>query len=158
MRVRFVAARANLIALSTASAPELVKKTRSIPGCARADQLLGQDAGQEGAVHLHEVREIGVEGVVQRLDDGRMAPTEGEDPEPGQKVEVTVPCVVDEIAALALDVEAVELESAEHPGQLGVDVLGVEGEVLALALVQHLLQIKGHAVGSEVALRAVATG
>ena len=85
---------------------------------------------------------------MQRPDDGGVAPAEGEHAEPGQEVEVAVALVVDEVAALALDVEAVELDRAEHPGQLGVDVLRVEGEVLARALVQHLLQIKGHAVGS----------
>ena len=108
-------------------------------------ELLGQDAGQERAVHLHEVREVGVEGVVQRLHDRRMPRPEGEDAEPGQEVEVPVPFVVDEVATLTLVVEAVELEGAQHPGQLGIDVLGVESEVLALAFVQHLIQIKGHA-------------
>jgi hypothetical protein len=77
-----------------------------------------------------------------------MAPPEGEHTEPGQKVQVAVPFVVDEVAALALDLEAVELDLSQHPGQLRVDVLRVEGEILARALVQHLLQIKGHAMGS----------
>ena len=117
-------------------------------GVRAGHQLLGQDAREERTVHLHEVREVGVEGVVQRLDDGRVPPAEGEDAEAGQKVQVSVPFVVDEVTTLALDVEAVELQGSQHPGQLRVHVLGVEGEVLALTLVQHLLQIKRHAVGS----------
>ena len=111
-------------------------------------QLLGQDAREQGAVHLHEVGQVGVEGVVERTNDRWMAPSEGEHPEAGQEVEVAIPLVVDEVAALALLVEPVELDLAEDPGELGVDVLRVEGEVLTLALVQHLLQIKGHAEGS----------
>ena len=95
---------------------------------------------------------------MQRPHDGWMAPPEREDAEPGQEVEVPVPLVVDEVAALALHVEAVELDLAEHPGQLGIDVLRVESEVLTLALVQHLLQIKGHAVAPGVRSPAVATG
>ena len=54
------------------------------------DQLFGQDAGQEGAVHLHEVGQVGVERVVERLHDGRMAPAEGEDAEAGEEVEVPI--------------------------------------------------------------------
>ena len=137
-----------LIALSTASAPELVKKTRSIPGCARATSCSARTPGRREQSICTRFGEVGVEGVVQRLHDGRMPPAQGEDPETGQKIEVSVPFVVDEVATLALDVEAVELEGAEHPRQLGIDVPGVESEVLALAFVQHLLEIKRHAVGS----------
>jgi hypothetical protein len=154
MRVRLVAARANLIALSTASAPELVKKAARLPGAPGRRAARPGPAREEGAVHLHEVREVGVESGVERLHDGGMPPAQGEDPQPGQEIEVSVPFVVDEMATLAPDVEAVELENAEHPGQLGIDVLGVEGEVLALAFVQHLLEIKTACSGFQaVALR-----
>ena len=117
--MRFVAARANLIALSTASAPELVKNTRSMPGCDRATSSSARTPGSRAAVHLHEVGQVGVEGVVQRPNDGRMAPPEGEDAEAGQEVEVPVPLVVDEVAALPLLVEAVELDRARGPGAAG---------------------------------------
>ena len=121
------------------------------------DQLLGQDAREEGAVHLDEVGQIGVEGVVQRPNDCWMAPSQREHTEAGQEVQIPVSLVVNEVAALPLLVEPVELDLAEDPGKLGVDVLRVEGEVLTPALVQHLLQIKGHAVAPGVA-PAVATG
>ena len=130
MRVRFVAARANLMARLDGLGAGVGEEDPLDPGVRPGHELLGQDAGQQGAVHLHEVGQVGVEGVVQGLDDGRVAAAEGEHAEPGQEVEVAVALVVDEIAALALDVEAVELERAEHPGHLGVDVLGMEGEVL----------------------------
>ena len=121
-----MAARANLIALSMASAPELVKKTRSMPGVGPLDQLLGQEPGQERAVHLHEVGQVGVERVVERLDDAGWPRPEGEDPEAGEEVEVALPFVVDEVAALAPLEEAVELDGAEDTRQLRVDVLRVE--------------------------------
>ena len=117
-------------------------------GMGPLDQLLGQDAGQERTVHLHEVGQVGVERVVQRLDDGRVAPAQGEHPEAGEEVEVPLPLVVDEVAALALLEEAAELDGAEDPRQLRVDVLRMEAEILALAILQHLLQFKGHAAGS----------
>ncbi len=78
-----------------------------------------------------------------------MTPAEGEDAEPGEEVEVALPLVVDEVAALALLEEAVELDGAEDTRQLRVDVLRMEAEVLALPILQHLLQFKGHAVGSD---------
>ena len=108
-------------------------------------QFLGQHAGKEGAVHLHQVRQVGVERIVQRLHDGGMAAAEGEHPEARQEVQVALPLFVDEVAALPPHVEPVELNGAEHPAELRVDVLGMEGEILALVLVQHLVQVKGHA-------------
>ena len=66
--------------------------------------------------------------------DGRVGPAEGVDAEAGQKVEVALALVVVEVAALAPHVEAVEPEGLEDPDQLGVHVLGVEREVLAVAV------------------------
>ena len=83
------------------------------------DQLLGQDAREEGAVHLHEVGQVGIERVVQRTNDCWMAPSEGEHPEAGEEVQVPVPLVVDEVAAFALLVEAIELDLAEDPWGAG---------------------------------------
>src|ERR1700733_14530232 len=85
---------------------------------------------------------------MQRLNDCWMAPPEREHAEAGQEVEIPVPLVVDEVAALPLHVEPIELDLTENPGELGVDVLRVEREVLSSPLFQHLLQIKGHAAGS----------
>src|ERR1700733_5693894 len=85
---------------------------------------------------------------MQRLNDCWMAPPEREHAEAGQEVQIPVPLVVNEVAALPLHVETIELDLTENPRELRVDVPRVEGEVLAPALVQHLLQIKGHAVGS----------
>ena len=127
MRVRFVATRANLIALSTASAPELVKTTRSIPGCERATSCSARTPGRSEQSICTRFGQVGVEGVVQRQDDGRVPPAEGEDAEAGQKVQVSVPFVVDEVTTLALDVEAIELQGSQHPGQLGVHVLACGG-------------------------------
>ena len=61
--------RANLMAASTASAPELQKNTRSMLGGLRADELFGQQSRQEGAVHLDHVGQVGVDRLVQGVFD-----------------------------------------------------------------------------------------
>src|ERR1700722_12344390 len=87
---------------------------------------------------------------MERVDDPAVPAPEREHPETREEVEISVAFVVDEIAALALLVEASEFESAQHPWQLGVDVLGMQTEVLTTALGQQLRQIKWHACSSTV--------
>jgi hypothetical protein len=93
---------------------------RCSSGC--GDQLLGEQAGQERAVHLHHVGQVGVECLVQGVLDHRVAAAEGEDAESAQHVEVALPVVVVEVAALAALVEAIEAERLDDLGELGVEV------------------------------------
>ena len=141
---RLVDCRANLIAASMDSAPELQKKTRLDARVRPGDELLGQQARQQGAVHLDHVRQVEVERLVQRGLDRRVAAAEGVDAESGQEVEVALPGVVVEVAALAADVVTVEAERPERPGELGVHVPLVQGEVLPGPVRERPGNIEGH--------------
>ncbi len=86
-------------------------------------QSLAQQAGQQGAVQLGQVREVGVEGLAEGVLHHRVAPPQGEHPESGQEVEGAAALVVDQVGTLAPDVGAVEPEGGEDLGQLGIEVL-----------------------------------
>ena len=107
---------------------------------AARDQLLGQQSRQQRAVHLHHAGQVGVEGLVQRVLDHRVRATQGEDAEAAQHVEVAIAVVVEEVAALAALVETVETERRDDLGELRVEVLGVQGEVVAVSLFHQLLR------------------
>jgi hypothetical protein len=70
---------------------------------------------------------------VQGFFHDRVAAPEGVDPESGQKVEVPLPITVVEVTAFAPYVKAVEAEGLQHLYELGVEILTVQAEVLALA-------------------------
>ena len=83
---------------------------------------------------------------MQSPNDRWVAPAKCEDAETGKEIEVPLALVVNQVTALAVLIEAVELDLTEYSRQLWVDVLRVQGEVLTLSFVQNLLQVKGHAV------------
>ena len=111
-----------------------MKNTRSIPGGRPLHQGLGQQAGQEGAVQLDQVGQVGVDGLVEGVLDHRMAPAEREDPEAREEVEVPVALVVDQVGALGAHVLAVESQGLEDLDQLGIHELGMQVETLALVV------------------------
>ena len=111
---------------------------------ATLQHLAREHSGQERRVHLDEVRQVGVDRLVERLLQRRVAPAEGEHPEPGEEVEIAATFVVVEVGALGARVEAVEADRTENPHELGVDVPAVELEVLSLVACQHLIQIETH--------------
>jgi hypothetical protein len=88
-------------------------------------QLFRQQAGEEGAVHLHHVREVEIDGLVEGGLQRRMAASEGIDPEAGEEVQVPISLGIEEVGPLTPDIEAVEPDRLEHAGQLEVQVLVV---------------------------------
>ena len=124
------------------------------PGVAKKDpvdvarappyELLGQEPGQQGAVHLDHVREVKVDRLVQCRLEGGVAATEGVDAETGQEVEVPVTFGVEEVATFSAHVETVEAYGFERPDQLRVQVLVVESEVLTMTRTQQLGHIERH--------------
>ena len=58
---RFVKARANFSAPSTASVPELQRKQASREGPSFLTRASGEEAGEDGAVHLNHVREVEIQ-------------------------------------------------------------------------------------------------
>ena len=90
---------------------------------------------------------------MQSPNDRWVAPAKCEDAETGKEIEIPLALVVNQVTALAVLIEAVELDLTEYSRQLRVDVLRVKGEVLTLAFVQNLLQVKGHAEGLQGSVR-----
>jgi hypothetical protein len=74
------------------------------------DELLGQESGQQRAVHLHHVRQVRVDCLMQGVFDGGVAASEREDPESAQEVKVALARLVVEVAAFGAHVEPVHTE------------------------------------------------
>ena len=85
-------------------------------GMGPGHQRFGQEAGQEGAVHLDQVGQVGVDGVVESLLDPGVVPAQGEDSEAGEEVEIAPALGVEEVATFAADVEPVEAQMSSGPG------------------------------------------
>src|SRR5664279_4698752 len=66
-------------------------------GVGPVDQLLGQQTGEQSAVQLDQVGEVGLDGLSESVLDHRMAAAEGEHTESGEEVEVPVALVVDQV-------------------------------------------------------------
>jgi hypothetical protein len=131
MRDLPVARRANLMAVSTPSAPggAEIHLVEVVAGAGL--QLLRHHAAQERRLHLHQARHIGRHHIGQRLlHDGMVAP-DAEHPVARQHVEVFPPRLVPQIGALPAHVTAVEADDAQRPGKARVDMRLVERMTLA---------------------------
>jgi hypothetical protein len=73
-----------------------------------------------------------------------MGTPEGKDTEAGKKVEVSLAVPIPEVAALSFDIETVEVERLQHLYELGIEVLAVETEILALAGFDQRAELEGH--------------
>ena len=93
-RGRPVAARANFIAESTASAPALAKNTASRPRRQPLGQRLGEHPGQHRVVDLDPVDQFGVERRLEHLADVGVVVAEAGEPLAGVEVEVRAPRAV----------------------------------------------------------------
>src|SRR5665213_4550082 len=78
------------------------------PGMAASQKLLREYARKQGCIHLHQVRQVAVDRVVERLLDHRVRPSDAKDANTRENVQVTATLVVEEIGAFASLVEAVE--------------------------------------------------
>ncbi len=106
-----------------------VREEASVPVVGHAgDERFGEQPRERWAVHLHEVRQVGVHRILERLLDHGMAPAEGEHAEPGEEVEVRVAGAVEEIRALGPGPLAVEAGRAQHTRHLRVEVPLVQRE------------------------------
>ena len=117
-----VAARANFIALSTASAPVLAKNAASSPAGRRAAKRLREHAGEHRVVQLHAVDQVRVERRVQHGADVGVAVAEAGEALAAVHVEVRAPILVVEVGAAGRAVRLVEAEDAKHLDQRWVQV------------------------------------
>ncbi len=109
---------------------------------AARQELLGEQARQQRAVHLHHVGQIEVEGLVQRRLERRMAAPEGVNPEAGKQIQVTIALGVEQVATFAADIEAIEADRLQHARQLMVQVLFVQRVVLTVPCREHRSEIE----------------
>ncbi len=107
-------------------------------------QLLRQDAGQQRDVELHQPRQLCVQHLAQGRGHRGVVASQGEDAEAAQQVEVAAARHVVEVRALAAREVDVVAQSLQHAHQLRVQVLLVQGVLLALALGQDRGKIEGH--------------
>ena len=82
---------------------------------------------------------------MERRFERRMAPTQGIDAETGEKVEVPLTLGIEEIGALAPDVEAIEADRLEYPRKLVIQMLLMERVVLSVSGTEQLANIERHA-------------
>ena len=106
----------------------------SRPGGIFAASRSARSPGEHRDVHLHEVREPGVEHVVQRLDHLRVVAPDREHAPAGEQVEVALALCVEEVLAARLGIGDIEADRLEHPDDLAVQVLLVEGVLLLQTL------------------------
>ena len=117
-------------------------------------QRLGEQSGQQRRVELNQVRKVHVERLVQSLFYDRMPASEREDTETRQEVEIALSIPVVQVRAFSPHVEAIETEGLQHLHELGIEILTVEAEILALAGFDQRAELEGHRLfSSAVAFR-----
>ena len=95
-------------------------------------ELFSEQSRQERAVHLDHVRQVQFDSLMERSLEGRMAAAERIDAESREEVEIPVPFGVEQVRPLATDVEPIEPDRLEDPGELVVQVLVVQRVALAV--------------------------
>ena len=112
------------------------------------DDRLGEQAGEEGAVELEEVREALAERVLERLPEDGVVVPDVRDAEARDAVEGALAVDVVEVAAFRPGVDLVVAGQLRDLGPRGVDVLGVELVILAQAVVEELEDVETHEAAS----------
>ena len=76
------------------------------------DESLGEETGEDGAVHLDHIGEIKFENVLDGLLDGGMVATDIEDAVAAKEVEVVLPVEVVEVSAFGPSINFIEPDGA----------------------------------------------
>ena len=112
------------------------------------DEGFGEEAAEEGGVHLDHVGEVEVEGVADGLLCDGVVAADVEDAEAGEEVEVAVAFLVVEVLALGAGVDFVEADHALDLDEGAVEVAVVEGVVFAEAFFDDVFDGEGWGHGS----------
>ena len=113
-------------------------------------QLLREQSGEQRRIHLDEGRRLGLHELAESLTHHRMIASDVEDAVAGEHVQVALAGAVEEVRALRAHVDPVEPDRLEDPGELRVDMIRVELEVLPLTLTDQVYDVEGHALTSRV--------
>ena len=107
-------------------------------------QRLTQQPAQQRAVHLHHVRQVRVEDVLDGLFDGRVVAPDVVHAVAAQEIEVVFAILVKKISALCTCINLVEPNGAQHLNQRPVKMLFVEVVVFPEAVVDNFFKVKIH--------------
>jgi hypothetical protein len=107
------------------------------------EQFLGEQAGGERDAQLREVGRPRRERLRECVAYARIVTAEREHPVAAEQVEVTIAARVDQLGALGGHPTAVEVERAQHPPELRVEVPVVQRELLPAPLVEQAGEIRG---------------
>ena len=122
---RPVAPRANLIAASTHSAPELAKNTLSRYGT-YFEQPLGQHAGERRDVELHEIGQVASSTLFSAVAHRRMIAADREHAKAAQEIEIAGAVAIEEVLALPLLEADIVADGLEDPNELLVQMPGMQ--------------------------------
>jgi len=109
------------------------------------DERLGEDAAEEGAIHLDHVGEVEIEDVAEGLLNGGMIATDIEDAVAAEEIEVFEAVEVVQVSAAGVGVDFVEADGALDGDEGGVDVPLVQVVILPEPFSDELLDVDGHA-------------
>ena len=137
-RDRPVAARPSLSAASTASAPELVNRTRASRAGVRLSSSSARSPGNSETPSCTDPGVSSSSVSIERRPDPGIVPPGVEHPEAPEHVEEAVPVRVVEVLPFGARPHAVEADRLQHPHELRVDPARVEVVVLTGASFQEL--------------------
>ena len=106
------------------------------------EQILGEQAGGERDAQLREVGRPRRERLRERVAYVRVVAAEREHAVAAEQVEVTIAARVDQLGALGRHPAAVEVERAQHPAELRVEVPVVQRELLPAPLVEQAGEVR----------------
>ena len=111
----------------------------------KPQQALGQNAGENRYVHLHEIGQFAVEHGIESVANCRMITPDGEHTPPAQKVEILRALLVVQILPDAALVSLIEPNGPEHMDHLLVEMARVQLVSLDFPLGDELSDVKTHA-------------
>ena len=109
------------------------------------DESLGEETGENGAVHLNHIGEIEFENVLDGLLDGGVVAADIEDAVPAKEVEVVLPVEVVEVSAFGPSINFIEPNGALNLDESTIDEFIVQVVVLPESGEDRVFEIeRGH--------------
>src|SRR5262249_6242571 len=109
-------------------------------------QLLRQQAGQQGAIHLDEVGTVQSDHILDRLLDHGVAAAQVERAISGSQIKVSIAVSIPQKSPLSPAVYLVEADDCLNTRQAGVDVLPVQSILFAMSTFNELTYRPCHGV------------
>ena len=109
------------------------------------DESFGEEAGENGAVHLDHIGEVEFKDVTNGFLDGGMVATDVEDAVAAEEVEVVLAVKIVEVSAFCAGIDLIESDRTLNFYERAIDVLVVEVVVLAQSGEDRVFEVKfGH--------------